>query len=195
MKILFIVQIHHHLFYQCINNYYFFYFFLISQFSPIHIDIQFKKLKSNFASFYTLNSEAIGIEFEDSEAGLLEKLFENDNEVFPNSANENSANYYLDDYSNFLNAEISKGQKDLYFLCYLKTVLNKSTKRGAILKSIAIGTSKLVNLHNFSSIAENLLEQIFDIHLNNSIPDSDKMIYIKKLIHCCYDNFNKIPID
>lgn len=152
-------------------------------------------MKSNFASFYTLNSEAIGIEFEDSDAGLLEKLFENDNQVFPHYTKENTANYYLDDYSNFLNAEISKGQKDLYFLCYLKTVLNKSTKRGAILKSIAIGTSKLVNLHNFSSIAENLLEQIFDVHLNNSMVDPEKMVHIKKLIECCYENYNKIPID
>jgi len=142
-----------------------------------------------------VNSQAIGIEFEESDANILEKLFENDNEILINSIKENSVNYYLDDYSNYLNAENSKGQKDLYFLCYLKTVLNKSTKRGAILKSISIGTSKLINLHNFSSIAENLLEQIFTIHLDNGIPDSDKLKYIKVLIETCYDNYNIIPLD
>ncbi len=162
--------------------------------SPIHVDIQFKKLKSNFANFYTLNSQAIGIEFEESDAIILEKLFESENEIFANPVKENSVNYYIDDYSNYLN-ENSKEQTDLYFLCYLKTVLNKSTKRGAILKSISIGTSKLINLHNFSSIAENLLEQIFGIHLNNSIADSDKLNHIKRLIEVCYENYNKIPIE
>jgi len=151
-------------------------------------------LKSNFASIYTVNSQAIGIEFEVSDAILLEKLFENENEIFTNPIKENSVNYYLDDYSNYLN-ENSKEQKDLYFLCYLKTVLNKSTKRGAILKSISIGTSKLINLHNFSSIAEKLLEEIFQIHLNNSIAEKDKINHIKRLIELCYDNYNKIPLD
>ncbi len=152
-------------------------------------------MKSNFASFYTLNSEAIGIEFEEGDTNVLDKVFENDNDIFMNLIKENSVNYHLDDYSNYLNAENSKGQKDLYFLCFLKTILNKSTKRGAILKSIAIGTSKLMNLHNFSAVAENLLEQIFKVHLDNIIPDSDKLKHIKFLIEDCYENFNKIPMD
>lgn len=125
----------------------------------------------------------------------MEKLFENENEIFTNPVKENSVNYYLDDYSNYLNTENSKGQKDLYFLSYLKTVLNKSTKRGAILKSISIGTSKLMNLHNFSSVAENLLEQIFEIHLNNNIAEGDKLKHIKRLVEVCYEEYNKIPLD
>lgn len=101
----------------------------------------------------------------------------------------------MDDYSKYLNPENSKGQKDLYFFCYLQTILNKSTKRGAILKSISIGTSKLINLHNFSALAKSLLDQIFEIHLNSSIPENDKLSNIKKIIENSYNSFNKIPAD
>ncbi len=101
----------------------------------------------------------------------------------------------MDDYTIYLNQGQGENlkQKEIYFFCYLQTILNKSTKRGAILKSISIGTTKLINLNNFSAIAKFLLEQIFSIHLNSNISESEKLNYTKILIQNTFDAFNKIP--
>lgn len=125
----------------------------------------------------------------------MEKLFDSGNDIFSDSNQELQINYYMDDYSNYLNSDSAKNQKEFYFFCYLQTILNKSTKRGAILKSISIGTSKLINLQNFSGLAKCILDQIFTLHLNMSIPEHDKLPMIKKLIENSYNSFNKIPLD
>jgi hypothetical protein len=156
---------------------------------PIHNDIQFRRLRSNFASFYTLNSQAIGFEFEmDQDLALIEKLFEGENvEIMTNRTDDIISHQVFSDVNTIINSE-----KEIYFLCFLETKLDKATKRGAILKSIAIGTTKLINLNSFKPLAKFLLEESFKIHTFN-IREDEKMSLLKKSIETGYKIFNSIP--
>lgn len=155
---------------------------------PIHNDIQFKKLSETFASIYTLNSQAIGFEFvSEEEIATLEKLFDNENVEITNNKSDDiqTTNEAIDLYS-FFNQE-----KELYFICCLETKLDKNTKRGAILKSVAIGTYKLVNLYNFKPLLKFLLEEIFKICTFN-IKNEEKINLITKTIDLLYKSVNSI---
>lgn len=73
------------------------------------------------------------------------------------------------------------------------TKLDKSSKRGAILKSIAIGTTKLFNLLIFKTLSKYLIEEIFKIYSLNSSND-EKFDQVKKLIAVSYKNFNALQL-
>jgi hypothetical protein len=165
---------------QCINY---------SKTRPIHSDIQFKRLSSNFSSIYTLNSQAIGFEFL-HEDGLdtLAKIFENERQEVLTGGDGAAVSKESLDFGNYLNTE-----KEIYFLCCLETKLDKQTKRGAILKSVSIGTTKLVNLAIFKPLALFLLEEIFKIHTFN-INDSEKLGLVKTMIETAYSNFNLLGV-
>ena len=156
---------------------------------PIHKDIQFQKLSSTFASVYTLNSQAIGFEFlHDSDLALLSSLFadsKNIKETYPRSE-ESIGNSHFTNTSEIINID-----NDIYFLCSLETKLDKTQKRGAILKSVAVGTMKLINLNSFQSTCRFLLDQSFLIHSMNISP-SDKIEKMKKAIEYTYNAFNAL---
>lgn len=156
---------------------------------PIHNDIQFKKLKSNFASIYTLNSQAIGFEFYDeNELSTLEKLFESESvEIMTNKNDDLQSINIFSDFNTLLNSE-----KEIYFLCYLETRLDKSTKRGAILKSISLGSTKLINLHTLKPVAKYILDEIFKIHTLNA-SEEDKLFFVRKVIESSFKSVNSIP--
>ena len=156
---------------------------------PIHNDIQFKKLNSNFASIYTFNSQAIGFDLEsEAEMNLLEKLFDSNNiEVLTDRGLDKNSMSVFADSEGLINSE-----NEVYFICYSETKLDKSTKRGAILKSVAFGSSKLINLNIFRPVLTSLLEEIFKIHSFN-VKEEEKLSLIKKSIEVIYKNINSIP--
>jgi hypothetical protein len=158
--------------------------------SPIHSDIQFKRLGSNFSSIYTLNSQAIGFEFLNEEClDFLTKVFENEQlDVMTNKNDEFLRQVDLDSTA-YVNSE-----KEIYFICCLETKLDKDTKRGAILKSISIGTTKLVNLNVFKPVALFLLEEIFKIHTFN-VKDNEKLALARSLIESAFNSFNELDIN
>lgn len=156
---------------------------------PIHTDIQFQRLSPVFASVYTLNCQGIGFEFVNE--GDLSKL----TSLFGDTANikeryakseETAANSAFSSTSDIINRD-----EDIYFLCTNETKLDKTQKRGAILKSIAIGTTKLVNLASFSSACKYLLEHSFSIHSMNITP-GDKIEHMRKTIEITYKAFNAL---
>ena len=156
---------------------------------PIHKDIQFQKLSTTFASVYTLNSQAIGFEFlHESDLALLSSLFsdsKNIKESYPRSE-ELIGNSHFTNTSEIINID-----NDIYFLCSLETKLDKTQKRGAILKSVAVGTMKLINLNSFQSTCRFLLDQSFLIHSMNISPN-DKIEKMKKAIEYTYNAFNAL---
>lgn len=147
-------------------------------------------MNNNFASIYTLNSQAIGFEFEqEADLASLERLFDNETEIITNRNDDYSMSYLNDvnSHNTLINSE-----KEIYFLCCLETKLDKATKRGAILKSICIGTTKLINLNVFKSLAKYLLDEIFKIHTFN-VNNEEKHNLNKKLIELAYKSFNNLP--
>jgi hypothetical protein len=89
--------------------------------------------------------------------------------------------------------QLLNSEKEIYFICCLETKLDKQTKRGAILKSLSIGTTRLINLEIFKPVALYLLEEIFKIHTFN-IKEPEKLDLIKNLIEEAYKSFNEINI-
>ena len=158
----------------------------------IHSDIQFQKLDTNFASIYTLDSKAIGFEFISSDdLSKLEELFndsKNIKEIFSKKEEIESNNLFKNS-TNIINYD-----KDIYFLCSAQTKLDKSTKRGAILKSIAVGTTNLINLNCFRNTCEYLIEKAFEIH-NYSVSQEEKIVIMKKIIEQTYKSFNSLKFN
>ena len=130
---------------------------------PIHIDIQFQKLKDNFVCVYTLDSKGIGFEFKNNEDALIiNSLFEdkkNIKEIYCETE-ENHCNELIKNSSSIIN----NTNKDIYFLCSLQTRVDKTNQRGAVYKSIAVGTTKLINLESFNSLSKYLLIEAFKVH-------------------------------
>ena len=158
----------------------------------LHSDIQFQKLDTNFASIYTLDSKAIGFEFISSDdLSKLEELFndsKNIKEIYSKN-DEIESNNLFKNSTNIINYD-----KDIYFLCSAQTKLDKSTKRGAILKSIAVGTTKLINLNCFRKTCEYLIEQAFKIH-NYSVGQEEKIEIMKNVIEQTYKSFNSLKFN
>ena len=158
----------------------------------LHSDIQFQKLDTNFASIYTLDSKAIGFEFiSHDDLSILEELFndtKNIKEIFSKN-DEIESNNLFKNSTNIINYD-----KDIYFLCSAQTKLDKSTKRGAILKSIAVGTTKLINLNCFKETCEYLIEQAFKIH-NYSVGQDEKIEIMKNVIEKTYKSFNSLKFN
>jgi len=158
---------------------------------PIHSDIQFQKLQKNFCSVYTLdNNQAIGFEFKDEkDLSLINDLFKDSNnlkEIYCNS-DENFSNNLFKNNTNIIN----KNGDNIYFLCMAGTKLDKKIKRGAILKSIAVGTTKLINLNSFKSSCKYLLDQSFNIHYF-TVKNEEKINIIRKVITDVFNAFNSL---
>ena len=158
----------------------------------LHSDIQFQKLDTNFASIYTLDSKAIGFEFiSHDDLSILEELFndtKNIKEIFSKNEEMESNNLFKNS-TNIINYD-----RDIYFICSAQTKLDKSTKRGAILKSIAVGTTKLINLNCFKETCEYLIEQAFKIH-NYSVGQDEKIEIMKNVIEKTYKSFNSLKFN
>ena len=158
----------------------------------LHSDIQFQKLDTNFASIYTLDSKAIGFEFiSPDDLSILEELFndtKNIKEIFSKNEEIESNNLFKNS-TNIINYD-----RDIYFICSAQTKLDKSTKRGAILKSIAVGTTKLINLNCFKETCEYLIEQAFKIH-NYSVGQDEKIEIMKNVIEKTYKSFNSLKFN
>jgi len=158
----------------------------------LHSDIQFQKLDTNFASIYTLDSKAIGFEFiSPDDLSILEELFndtKNIKEIFSKNEEMESNNLFKNS-TNIINYD-----RDIYFICSAQTKLDKSTKRGAILKSIAVGTTKLINLNCFKETCEYLIEQAFKIH-NYSVGQDEKIEIMKNVIEKTYKSFNSLKFN
>ena len=156
---------------------------------PVHIDIQFQKLKDDFVCVYTLNSQGIGFEFKNNDdVTILNSLFEdtkNIKEIYCETE-ETYCNDIIKNTSNIIN-----NNKDIYFLCSLQTLVDKKDQRGAVYKSIAIGTTKLMNLESFSSACKYLLKEAFKIHAMKTNP-KDKIEIMQKIIEVTYKSFNSL---
>jgi hypothetical protein len=118
----------------------------------------------------------------------LAQVFELEQLEIMTTKNDQVLNQLNSDCSFLLNLE-----KEIYFICCLETKLDKQTKRGAILKSVSIGTTKLVDLDIFRPVALYLLEEIFKIHTFN-IKDNEKIGLIKNLIKDAYKSFNGLSL-
>ena len=158
---------------------------------PIHEDIQFQKLDSDFISVYTINSQCIGFKFKNVEdVLLLYELFQQykDFPVAYAKCEEDSLQSYLSDSSSIIN----NCNNNIYFLCCSQTKLDKSATRGAIWKSIAIGTTKLINLMSFESTVQYLLDKAFLIHQMKNKTQKDKNEIMLKVIENTYNAFNNL---
>ena len=159
---------------------------------PIHSEVQFQKIKDNFASLNTLNNKSIGFEFiSENDLSIISELF-NDKEKIKKiycTTEEYYTNNLFKNSTNIINKD-----NDIYFLCLAQTKLDKSSKRGAILKSIAIGTTKLINLNSFKSSCEYLIEQAFKIH-NLNISPEEKLVKMRNEIEKIYNNFNSLKFN
>ena len=160
---------------------------------PIHADIQYQKLKENFVCVYTLDSKGIGFEFKNIEDSLIiSSLFENSKNrkkfklIYCNTE-ETHCNELIKNSSSIINSTY----RDIYFLCSLLTKVDKSNQRGAVYKSIAIGTTKLINLESFNSLSKYLLTEAFRIHDLKKSP-KEKIDLMKKAIEECYKSFNSL---
>ena len=159
---------------------------------PIHSEVKFQKIKNNFASLNTLNNKAIGFEFiSEDDLSIISELF-NDNENIKKiycTTEEYYTNNLFKNSTNIINKD-----NDIYFLCLAQTKLDKSSKRGAILKSIAIGTTKLINLNSFKTSCEYLIDQAFKIH-NFNITSEEKIEKMRIEIEKIYNNFNSLKFN
>ena len=157
---------------------------------PVHVDIQFQKLKDNFVCVYTLDSKGIGFEFKNNEDTLLiNSLFEdkkNIKEIYCETE-ENHCNELIKNTSSIIN----NTNKDIYFLCQLQTKADKKNKRGAVYKSIAIGTTKLINLKSFNSLSDYLLKESFKVHEMKK-SGKEKIEIIRKIIEDSFKSFNSL---
>ena len=157
---------------------------------PIHIDIQFQKLKDNFVCVYTLDSKGIGLEFKNNEDTLvINSLFEdkkNIKEIYCETE-EKHCNELIKNSSSIIN----NTNQDIYFLCSLQTRVDKSNQRGAVYKSIAVGTTKLINLESFNSLCKYLLREAFKVHeIKKS--GKEKIEIMKKVIEDACKSFNSL---
>ena len=160
---------------------------------PIHADIQYQKLKENFVCVYTLDSKGIGFEFKNIEdSHIISSLFDSSKNKNKNNikliycnTEETHCNELIKNSSSIINST----NKDIYFLCSLLTKVDKSNQRGAVYKSIAIGTTKLINLESFNSLRKHLLREAFRIHdlKKNS---KEKIDLMHKVIEESYKSFN-----
>jgi hypothetical protein len=105
----------------------------------------------------------------------------------------NKNDQFLSQISNDSSA-LMNSEKEIYFICCLETKLDKQTKRGAILKSVSVGTTRLVNLDIFRPLALYLLEEIFKIHTFN-IKDNEKLGLVRGLIEEAYKSFNELGVE
>ena len=160
---------------------------------PIHADIQYQKLKENFVSLYTLDSKGIGFEFKNTEdSQIISNLFDLTKNrkiiklIYCNTE-ENHCNELLKNSSSIINST----NKDIYFLCSLLTKVDKSNQRGAVYKSIAIGTTKLINLESFNSLSKYLLKEAFRIHDLKKTP-KEKIDLMRKIIEESHKSFNSL---
>ena len=157
---------------------------------PVHVDIQFQKLKDNFVCVYTLDSRGIGFEFKNNEYTLIiNSLFEdkkNLKEIYCETE-ENHCNELIKNTSSIIN----NTNKDIYFLCSLQTRVDKSNQRGAVYKSIAVGTTKLINLDSFNSLSKYLLREAFKVHeIKKS--GKEKIEIMRKIIDDAFKSFNSL---
>ena len=157
---------------------------------PVHVDIQFQKLKDNFVCVYTLDSRGIGFEFNNNEDTLIiNSLFEdkkNIKEIYCETE-ENHCNELIKNTSSIIN----NTNKDIYFLCSLQTRVDKSNQRGAVYKSIAVGTTKLINLDSFNSLSKYLLREAFKVHeIKKS--GKEKIEIMRKIIEDAFKSFNSL---
>ena len=160
---------------------------------PIHADIQYQKLKENFVSLYTLDSKGIGFEFKNVEDALLiSNLFEfTKNRKIIKLIYCNTEEKYCNELIKNSSSIINSTNKDIYFLCSLLTKVDKSNQRGAVYKSIAIGTTKLINLESFNSLSKYLLKEAFRIHDLKKSP-KEKIDIMRKIIEESYKSFNSL---
>ena len=82
-------------------------------------------------------------------------------------------------------------ENEIYFLCGLETKIDKTVKRGAIMKSIAIGTTKLVNLFVFKTLVRYLLDEVFKISASTPKVE-ERNQKVKKIFEQAYKAFNNI---
>ena len=76
-------------------------------------------------------------------------------------------------------------------LCSLQTRVDKSNQRGAVYKSIAVGTTKLINLESFNSLCKYLLREAFKVHeIKKS--GKEKIEIMKKVIEDACKSFNSL---
>ena len=157
---------------------------------PVHVDIQFQKLKDNFVCVYTLDSKGIGFEFKNNEDALIiNSLFEDKKyikEIYCETE-ENHCNELIKNTSSIIN----NTNKDIYFLCQLQIKVDKSNKRGAVYKSIAIGTTKLINLKAFNSLSDYLLKEAFKVHEIKK-PGKEKIEIMREIIEDSFKSFNSL---
>ena len=158
---------------------------------PIHADIQYQKLKENFVCVYTLDSKGIGFEFKNTEdSQIISSLFDIKNKknirlIYCNTE-EMHCNELIKNSSSIINTN-----KDIYFLCSLLTKVDKTNQRGAVYKSIAIGSTKLINLESFNSLTKYLLKEAFRVHdLKKS--NNEKIEIMRKIIDESYKSFNSL---
>ena len=156
----------------------------------IHVDIQFQKLKDNFVCVYTLDSQGIGFEFKNNEdATLINSLFEdkkNIKEIYCETE-EKYCNELIKNTSSIIN----NTNKDIYFLCSLQTRLDKTIQRGAIYKSIAVGTTRLINLESFYSLSIYLLGKAFYVH-DLKKTGKEKIEKMRIIIEEAFKSFNSL---
>lgn len=157
------------------------------------MEIQFKKINSTFASINTLTSDNIGLEFVSiDDLNSLENTINNNNNDVIIGTNDDFFNSYIKDIENY--DKLYNSEKEIYFLCFLETKLDKTTKRGAVLKSVSIGTTKLINLYNLRPIAKFLLDEIFKIYTFN-VNENEKQSLIKSHIESTYSSVNEIDLN
>lgn len=173
---------------------------------PIHSELQFKKLNKTFASLYTLDHKAIGLSFtNDKDIEDLEIILSSKNKINKSKDDINEISLVYGPYDNIYNNldnmscninNYISSTNSLYCIVFLNTIKNKSLQRGAMMKSIAICTKKIVNLYNFLPVASYLLDQIFHLSLTAYLNKSTTNLFsnIKSIVEKTYTSFNnQIP--
>lgn len=156
--------------------------------STIHKDIQFKKLEKTFASLYDLDHVCYGVNFDSiNDLNEIETIInKNSNKIISEKESNTSEETFYEIESSI------RRKNDLFCFCYLNTIEDKSLERGALMKSITLCTSQLINLNTLKPVAQILLEEIFKISLSKKkTEDKDKEIL--QLIQEAFVNVNKIP--
>lgn len=163
---------------------------------PIHSEIQFKKLEKSFFSIFNLEHQAIGLcLLNENDLVEIEQMLSTTDVIDLVSTRKeySSKKDYLKNeiaiYEN--NHFLYSNPNDLYCFVHANTIKDKKIERGASMKSIAICTKSMINLHSFEGLAVYLLAEVFKISLSSK-EEIRKKEEIRILIENAYVSYNKM---
>ena len=105
--------------------------------SPVYTNLQYSKLRADFATIYTPHGEVVGFEFEKAtDQDIVEQALSFEpseaQTIVPDSGEEWNVERYVD--------SINNNSQTIYFLSYVKTKLGHDYKRGSVVWAVAIGS-------------------------------------------------------